>query len=86
LPWAVPPKEPYLPPSTKQSKPVTQHSPPKKDSLEPTPDVTDNDEHHDFGPSARKEEVSAEVPKFGVLGESHRASQLEILSFEKDKA
>jgi hypothetical protein len=38
------------------------------------------------GVSPRKEEVSAEVPKFGVSGESHRASHFEIPTFEKDEA
>jgi hypothetical protein len=30
--------------------------------------------------------VSAEVPKFGVSGESHRPSLFEIPKFEKDEA
>jgi len=36
-------------------------------------------------PIARKEEVSAEVPKFGVSGESQRASHIEIPTFKKDQ-
>jgi hypothetical protein len=41
---------------------------------------------HDNSPVARKEEVSAEVPKFGVSAESHRVSHFETPIFEKDKA
>jgi hypothetical protein len=48
--------------------------------------VADIETYHDNGPIARKEEVSAEVPKFGVSGESHRASVFEIPKVEKDEA
>lgn len=50
------------------------------------PRVTDIETNHDNEPIARKEEVSAEVPKLGVSGESHRASDFEIPKFEKDEA
>ena len=50
------------------------------------PRVTDIEIHHNNGPIARKEEGSAEVPKFGVSGESHRPSAFEIPKFEKDEA
>lgn len=37
-------------------------------------------------PSKRKDEVSAEVPKFGVSAESHRVSDLKTQVFEKNEA
>jgi len=65
-------------------------------SVEATPEDTngqyENDESNetwtsqDALPNKRKDEVSAEVPKFGVSAESHRASYLETPIFEKNKA
>jgi len=58
---------------------------PKKKSLETKPRITDVETLYENGPIARKEEVSAEVPKFGVSAESQRTSHIEITTFKKDK-
>jgi len=58
----------------------------QNESSEANPRVTDIESPIENGPIARKEEVSAEVPKFGVSGESQRASHIEIPTFKKDKA
>jgi hypothetical protein len=70
--------------------PASQH--PQR--VTPTPeDVTDDDRidiapkgQQHTPPSQRRDEVSAEVPKLGVSGESHRATDLETPTFEKNKA
>jgi len=59
---------------------------PRNKSSKTEPVVNDIEPHHESVPIARKEEVSAEVPKFGVSGESHRASNFETPTYEKDKA
>jgi hypothetical protein len=43
-----------------------------------------NEEQHAL-PNQRRDEVSAEVPKLGVSGESHSATDLETPTFEKNK-
>jgi len=57
-----------------------------KKSSETKPRVTDTESPLENGPIARKEEVSAEVPKLGVSGESQRASHIEITTSKKDNA
>jgi hypothetical protein len=59
---------------------------PSKKSSVTQPVILDNEGLHENGSIVRKEEVSAEVPKFGVSGESHRASDFETPTFEKDEA
>jgi len=80
-----------LPPptsSTVLSTAGTQNQSTKPDLPDPSREisVTDNKSPLENGPNVRKEEVSAEVPKFGVSGESQRASNIEIPTFKKDKA
>lgn len=48
-------------------------------------DSAPNEEQHAL-PNQRRDEVSAEVPKLGVSGESHRATDFETPTFEKNKA
>jgi hypothetical protein len=57
------------------------------------PEGTPDDEQRDSAPNdeqcvlpnQRRDEVSAEVPKLGVSGESHRATDLETPTFDKNK-
>jgi hypothetical protein len=56
------------------------------ESSEPEPRASEPDPPHNNVPNARKEEVSAEVPKIGVSGESFRPSHFQIPTYEKDKA
>lgn len=80
---------PSAPPTSLKQTSTTQADVPDRpanNSSETESRVSDIETAHGNGPIARKEEVSAEVPKFGVSGESHRASDFEIPTFEKDKA
>jgi len=82
---------PSLPPpssiehSTNGTEKQRKKPAPKKKSLETKPRITDVETLYENGPIARKEEVSAEVPKFGVSAESQRTSHIEITTFKKDK-
>jgi hypothetical protein len=81
-------RHPHVP----TTKPVPAVSIPKRHSVAVTEeDATDNvpndpQECQDALPNKRKDEVSAEVPKFGVSAESHRVSDLKTPIFEKNKA
>jgi hypothetical protein len=81
LPWWLPPKQipPFHPATPDLSS--TQQTQQKKNPETENGD-TDNEANGKHERFPRKEEVR----KSGVLGERHRASQLEIRSYEKDKA
>lgn len=73
------------------TRPQSQYTKPEfpdssKKSSETKATGTDTESRLENGPIARKEEVSAEVPKLGVSGESQRTSHIEIPTVKKDQA